>query len=530
MNTTTIGRAVVAAALLGLASAASAQGFVFGTEPAKKPQAAQAQAPVAVAGDASSRKIETAQRLLSRMGLLKERPSGVLTAGTRDAIRDFSARQGMASTGAVNDALLATLRRVIWQSQNYAGGGYKGKDKIVDAAGLREAQQLLTRLGFDPGPVDGTFGPNTQVATEAFQESQGVAVDGLVTPTALMNMRRAVHGIGNATKDTLRVANWPDYIDEGVLTDFEREFRVRIIYETFADNDDLIERLAAKGAYDVVFPTANAVPAMAARGLLAKLDRGALKNLDNIDPRVDAALRTWDKDGAWSVPYMWYTIGIAWNPRLVARVAPNQNMEQLAAVFDPDSARRLAACGVGVVDSASDIVPLAALAAGKTRWEGRASIDAAAKVLDRIAGVVKVVPTDEFVGALAEGKLCVALGYSGDAVQAQGKSRGAIEYRVPEDGGLLAIDAMAIGAGAQNKAAAHQFLNYLMRPQVIARVSNAVGYANANLKAGDYMRESIRNNPAVVPNPSALSRSRPIPILSEADQAEINRVWARFSK
>jgi spermidine/putrescine-binding protein len=508
-----------------MAGSVQAQGFVFGTDDTKT-----AAAPAAVAG-ARNAKVETAQRLLARMGLLREAPTGVLTPATQEAIRAFSTQHGLAPSNQVTDGLLNSIRRVIWQTQNWSSGNYKGREKLVDAQGLREAQILLGKLGFNAGPLDGTFGPQTQVATEAFQESQAVSVDGLITATVLMNLRRAVNGVGASAKATVRLLNWSDYIEPSVLQDFEKEYGIRVIYDIFADNDDLQTRLGAGGTpYDLVFPTANAVPAMSAKGLLAKLDKPSLKNLGNLDPRVDATLRAWDKEGAYSLPYMWYTIGIAWNPKLTARAFPGQPMDSLTNVFDPETAKRFQSCGVGVVDSASDIVPLAAMAGGQRKWDGKNSIAAAGKVLDRLNGIVKVIPTDQFIDSLATGKICVAIGFSGDSVQAQTKSHGNVDYRVPSDGGLLAIDAMAIPANAKNKREAYLFIDYILRPQVIAKISNTVGYANANLKAGEFMSESVKSNPAVVPTTAALSRSLPIPILSEQDQQDIARVWAKFAK
>jgi spermidine/putrescine-binding protein len=509
-----------------LPTSVQAQGFVFGTSAPTPP-------PPEVVVQAGSRnaKVETAQRLLARMGLLREAPNGMLTPGTQEAIRLFASQQGLPASSQVSDALLNSLRRVIWQSQNWASGNYKGREKLVDAQGLREAQILLGKLGFNAGPLDGTFGPQTQVATEAFQESQGISVDGLITATVLMNLRRAVNGVGATARATVRVLNWPDYIDPGVLMDFEKEHNIRVVYDIYASNDDLQTKLSAGGTpYDVVFPTANAVPAMAAKGLLGKLDKGNLKNLNNLDPRVDAALRSWDKDGSYSLPYMWYTVGIAWNPKLTARAYPGRTMDSLSNVFDAETARRFQSCGVGVVDSASDVVPLAALVGGQEKWDGKNSLKAASAVLERLNGIVKVIPTDQYIDALASGKICVAIGFSGDAVQAQAKSRGSVEYRVPAEGGLLAIDAMAVPANAKNKREAHLFIDFLLRPQVIARISNTVGYANANLKAGEFMHESVKSNPAVVPSTVALSRSSPIPILSDQDQQEIARIWARFKQ
>ncbi|MDO8318862.1 extracellular solute-binding protein [Rhodoferax sp.] len=512
--------ALLAAISIGGIIASQAQGFVFGTD--KAPTEAAAPAGVRNA------KVETAQRLLTRLGLLREAPTGLLTPATQEAIRIFSSRNGLAPSTQVTDTLLNAIRRVIWTTQNWSSGNYKGREKLVDAAGLREAQLLLGKLGFNAGPLDGTFGPQTQVATEAFQESQAVTVDGLITATVLMNLRRAVNGVGAKAKGTVRLLNWPDYIEPSVLQDFEKETGVRVIYDIFAGNDDLVNKLGAGGTpYDVVFPTANAVPAMAAKGLLGKLDKASLKNLGNIDPRVDATLRSWDKDGAYSLPYMWYTVGIAWNTKLTPK---GMTMDTLVNVFDPEMARRFQSCGVGVVDSASDVVPLAAMAGGVAKWDSKKSLAAAAKVLDGINGVVKIIPTDQFIDALAKGQICLAIGFSGDAVQAQTKGRGTVEYRVPSDGGLLAIDAMAVPANAKNKREAHLFIDYILRPQVIAKISNTVGYANANLKAGEFMSDSVKSNPAVVPSTAALSRSSPIPILSEQDQQEIARIWARFAK
>jgi peptidoglycan hydrolase-like protein with peptidoglycan-binding domain len=265
-----------------LAGTAQAQGFVFGTAQPGKPEAA-------TPNGARSAKVETAQRLLARMGLLRETPSGTLTTATQEAIRAFTAKNGLPATNQVTDALVNAIRRVIWQTQNWSGGNYKGREKLVDAAGLREAQILLGKLGFDAGPLDGTFGPQTQVSTEAFQESQSVTVDGLITATVLMNLRRAVNGVGANAKETVRVLNWPDYIEPSVLQDFEKEHGIRVVYDIFASNDDLQTKIqTSKTPYDVVFPTANAVPAMAAKGLLGKLDKASLKNISNIDPRVDA--------------------------------------------------------------------------------------------------------------------------------------------------------------------------------------------------------------------------------------------------
>lgn len=235
--------AVLTAIAGGLCGGANAQGFVFGSGAPAKQEAAPA--PNVAVGQRDA-KVEIAQRLLARMGMLRELPSGVMTPATQDALRLFASRNGVAYSGQVNDATLNSLRRVMWQTQNWAGGNYKGREKLVDAQGLREAQILLGKLGFNAGPLDGTFGPQTQVATEAFQESQNVTVDGLITATVLMNLRRAVNGAGSRAVGTVRVLNWPDYIEPSVLSDFEKEYNIRVIYDIFASNEDLQSKLDRK--------------------------------------------------------------------------------------------------------------------------------------------------------------------------------------------------------------------------------------------------------------------------------------------
>ena len=503
---------------------AHGQGFVFGPIDGKTPSAPLASA------ETRNPKVEIAQRLLARLGIYRGEANGLSNQQTTDAVRNFATQHGLGNSPMVNDALLLAIRRVIWQSQNWASGGYKGRDKLVDAAGLKEAQVLLGKLGFETGPIDATFGPQTQVATESFQASQKVTVDGLITPTVLMNLRRAVGGAGNKASGVVRILNWPDYIDPEVLLGFEKENNIQVVYDLFSSNDDLQAKLSGGGQpYDVVFPTANTVSSMASNGLLAPMDKASLKNLKNIDPRVDAAMLTWDKEAKYSVPSMWYTIGIAWNSKLVAKVPGAKSMGSLGNIFDPEQARKFKSCGVAFEDSASDIFPIAAIAAGQRKWEGASTIAAVEKLLNRLVGIVKVVPTDQFVDELATGKLCLAIGYSGDAVQAQSKSHGLIEYKIPLEGGLLAVDTMAIPSNSENKKLAHVFIDYLLRPEVIARVSNVVGYANANINASNFMSASVKSNPAVIPSNEDLSRALPIPILSSKEREDIARIWAKFA-
>ncbi|WP_108645464.1 extracellular solute-binding protein [Polynucleobacter rarus] len=477
-------------------------------------------------------KIEIAQRLLSRLGYLKDTPTGVMSSATAEAIRAFSYEHNINSGSSVTEPLLKALRNVAWNSGAWKKGNLKGEDKLLDANGIREAQSYLVKLGFDPGPIDGTFGAQTQSSVESFQANQRTSIDGMITKTTLMNLKRSSILQPGQILGTVRVLNWPDYIEPSVLEDFERETKIRVIYDTYGSNEEMEAKLKSNPEpYDVAIPTASNISALVSQKLLKPLDKSKLKNLANVDPKILAYLEAWDPGTKYSIPYMWFTLGIATNPKLVAKYLPGVNLESLGIVFDPSVASKLSACGVRVIDSPSDVIPLAALYGGVKKWNNDTpSLEASEKILMGIKKYVKPISSDEYISALAQGKICAAIGFSGDTLQAKASQSGGnvVQYRVPVEGGSLGFDTLTTPTNSKNVDAAHKFIDYILRPKVIGKISNTVRYANGNINSGPYIEPSLLSDQGIFPPQDVMRRLIVVPSLTSKTKQDMEKLWKQF--
>ena len=481
----------------------------------------------------ASVKVEIAQRLLGRLGLLNEIATGQMTPATADAIRRFATQQNLPIDGQINDQLLRAMRSVAWNKGGWSKGDIKGKDKLVDRSGIREAQSYLAKLGYDPGPLDATFGPQTQSSVEAFQASQKTSVDGLVTKTTLMNLKRATNLPAADVRGTVRILNFPDYIDPAVLEEFERETKIKVIYDTGDSDEELESKIkTATEPFDVAILTASTISNDVANGLLRPLDKKALKNLANLDPKILAYSEAWDPGAKYSVPYMWFTVGIASNSRLTAKFVPNASLDSLKSIFDPEQARKFASCGIRVVDSASDIIPLAGLYGGLKKWTNDAqSIAVARKVLMAVKNIVQPISDDEIIAALAKGKICIALGFSGDTVQARKDADPGndIQYRIPVEGSSLAFDSLTVTSNAKHVDQAHLFIDFVLRPKVIGRISSYVRYPNGNLNSRPFIDPAMLSDPAIYPPGDVMKRLIVVPSINSGTKQDMERVWKEFS-
>jgi len=481
----------------------------------------------------ASVKVEIAQRLLGRLGLLNEIATGQMTTATADALRRFAVQQNLPADGQINDQLLRAMRSLAWNKGGWSKGDIKGKDKLVDKAGVREAQSYLSKLGYEPGPLDATFGPQTQSSVEAFQASQKTSVDGLVTDTTLMNLKRATILPSAEVRGTVRILNFPDYIDPAVLEEFERETKIKVIYDTGSSDEEIESKLkTATEPFDVAILTATTILNNVANGLLRPLDKKSLKNLANLDPKILAYSEAWDPGAKYSVPYMWFTVGIASNLRLAAKFAPNASLDSLKSIFDPEQARKFAACGIKVVDSASDIIPLAGLYGGLKKWTNDAqSIAIARKVLMAVKNIVQPISDDEIIPALAKGKICIALGFSGDSLQARKEADPGndIQYRIPVEGSSLAFDSLTVTSNSKHVDQAHSFIDFVLRPKVIGKISNFVRYPNGNLNSRPFIDPAMLSDPAVYPPAEVMQRLIVVPSINSNTKLEMQRLWKEFS-
>jgi putrescine transport system substrate-binding protein len=306
----------------------------------------------------------------------------------------------------------------------------------------------------------------------------------------------------------LHVYNWSDYIAPATIANFTKETGIAVTYDVYDSNEVLEAKLlAGRSGYDVVVPSAS--PYMArqiAAGAYLALDKAKLPNLANLDPRLLALAATADPGNAHGVPYLWSVTGIGYNvaklDRALGAAAPR---DSLALLFDPANARRLARCGIELLDTPQEVVPAAFGYLGiDRRSRNLADLDRAAALLDQVRPYVRRFHSSQYINDLASGDICIALGYSGDVIQARNRAREAgsaveIAFRVPREGAQMSIDMLAIPRDAPHPGNAHRFIDYILRPEVIAAITNAVSYPNPNAAATAFVNPEIRDDPGIYP-------------------------------
>ena len=336
----------------------------------------------------------------------------------------------------------------------------------------------------------------------------------------------------------VHVYNWNDYIADDTLPRFQEASGIKTVYDVYDSNDVLEARLlAGKSGFDLVFPTArpNAARQIKA-GLYRPLDKAKLVNLGNVDPEILATLADVDPGHRHLVPYMWGTTGLGINVEKVraalgdaAAATPSWGL-----LFEPANAERLAPCGISILDDPND-----GLAAMLT-WLGRDpnssepnDLDAARAAYARIRKHVRYFHSSKYINDLAGGNLCVAHGYSGDIIQARERARAAkapreIAYLLPREGAVLWTDVMAIPADAPHPDNAHKLIDFLLRPEIVAKVSNAIRYANANAAATALVDARVRDDPSVYPPNDVRARLFALREMDNDERRRLTRQWTRI--
>lgn len=340
-----------------------------------------------------------------------------------------------------------------------------------------------------------------------------------------------------AADPVLNVYNWADYIDPAVVERFQRETGIRVRYDVYDSLEALEGKLSAgRSGYDLIVPTSEPTFARLVRaGALRPLDRAKLPNWGNLDPALMARVAGIDPGNRHGAIYLWGTVGLGIRTDRVRALAPDAPPDSLDLLLRPEHAARLAGCGLAVMDSATDVLP------SVLRWLGRdpdsaeaADLRAAEQALAAIRPHLRAIPgSAALVDMLATGEICVALTYSGDVIQAAARAREAgrgvaISYAAPAAGAHLWFDLLAVPADAPNPDAAHAFIDYLLRPAVMAAVTSQVGYPNAVPASRPLVAEAVRQDPNVYPPEAALARAfvpRGLPPAAERARA---RAWSRF--
>jgi putrescine transport system substrate-binding protein len=329
--------------------------------------------------------------------------------------------------------------------------------------------------------------------------------------------------------------NWSNYIAPEILDNFTKETGIKVVYDTFDANETLETRLmAGKSGYDVVVPTAYFLQRQIKANIFQKLDKSKLPNLANGWPVVTERLATYDPGNVYAANYMWGTTGIGYNvARLKQILGPDARVDSWDIVFKPENLAKFRDCGVHMLDSADDIFPAALNYLGlDPNSTKQADLEKAADAVAKVRPSVRKFHSSEYLSALATGEICFVVGWSGDIMQARARAaeaRNGIEigYAIPKEGAQMFFDNLAIPADAKNVKEAYELINYLYRPDVAARNSDFLSYANGNLASQKLVDPKILNDRNIYPDEATLSKLFVITARDPATQRIINRLWTR---
>lgn len=345
---------------------------------------------------------------------------------------------------------------------------------------------------------------------------------------------RAGAAAGDAA--TLYFSNWDGEIGPNTLAEFQRRTGIRVVVDSIPDNVTLQTKLlTGHSGSDVVVPGSNFLQPLIAAGALQKLDRSRLRNWRHLDPAILNALERIDPGNRYGVPYVWGTQAFAYNLAAVTRALGREPEPTWRLLFDPQIASRLASCGIAWQDSAGSIMTdLALLAIGRDpAAESADDLRAAEQTLLRVRPYVRYIDSSgAFRSDLASGEICIATGANGELLQArdiaiQSATGVDVRYVLPSEGALMWVDLLVIPADAPHVEAAHRFIDFLMEPAVIAEVTNAAKFANANRQAGPFVEPAVRNDPLVYPPAEVRARLHLVPAESLQYARLRSRMWMR---
>jgi len=338
-----------------------------------------------------------------------------------------------------------------------------------------------------------------------------------------------------SSKKVLNLYIWSDYLAPNTISDFEKQTGIKVHVAYYDSNETLETKLlAGSSGFDVVVPTASYFERQIKAGVYLPLDKSKLPNLKNMDPDLMARVAAHDPGNAHGVIYLWGTNGIGYNEKMVKALMPDAPLDSWSLVFDPAIASKVAKCGISVLDSPAEMLRAVFNYLGKDpNTQNAQDLAQAAEVLKKIRPYIRNINSSEYIEALANGDLCIAVGYNGDVMQARDRARDAnkgidIKYSIPKEGTIVWFDNLAIPKDAPNKESAYAFINYLMTPQVIADISNFKRYANANLASQPLVHDDVKSDPAIYPTPEERKRLS-VQLADSSDQTRaITRVWQEF--
>ena len=354
----------------------------------------------------------------------------------------------------------------------------------------------------------------------------GTAAAGLAMP----NVRRA-----RAASGTVNVYNWADYIGEKTVANFTAETGVKVVYDLYASSEEMeAKMLAGSSGYDVVLQAGLKLPQMIKAKVYQQLDKSKLSNWGNLDPEILAILQGFDPGNNYGVPYTWGSVGFTYNMDMVKKRLPDADLNSLDTIFNPDNAKKLADCGISILDSPTDVGPMV------MKWLGidpnKAGPDDYKKLAEAFAKIRPQITTfdnSNYLTTLPNGEACAVNSWSGDYSVAKKRAADAgikidLAYFVPKTGAPAWFDTWAIPSDSKNLENAYLFLNYLLRPDVIADCTNFIGYANANKAATPLVDPATVNNPAIYPDAATRARLFTLAPPTPEQEEALTRTWTEI--
>ena len=334
----------------------------------------------------------------------------------------------------------------------------------------------------------------------------------------------------------LNIYNWSDYIAEDTIANFEAETGITVNYDVY-DSNEIVDAklLAGNSGYDIVVPSGNFLERQIKFGLILPLDKSKLTNLGNLDPAVMATAAGQDPDNANAVPYMINTIGLGYNVAKVEQaLGADAPIDSWDLLFKPEIVEKLASCGVTLLDSPTEVVGIALHYLGlDPNSENPEDLARAEELLNSIKPYVRYFHSSQYIDDLGNGEVCLSLGYSGDVFIASDAAAEAgqgveVEYLIPKEGAATLFDFLAIPADAPHPENAHKFIDYILRPEVVAEITNYVFYANPNLPALEFVDEEVKSNPGIYPPAETVEQAFVMRAHAPEFEEVLTRTWTRI--
>lgn len=341
---------------------------------------------------------------------------------------------------------------------------------------------------------------------------------------------------GGDDDKTLNVYNWSDYIAETTIPDFEKKSGVKVVYDVF-DSNEMVETklLAGSSGYDIVVPTLNFLGRQIQAGVFQKLDKSKIPNIANLDPEMMKRIALQDPGNEYAVPYLWGTTGIGYNVDKITAAFGNTDVtNSWDLVFKPENIAKLKGCGVTLLDTPSEIIPIALNYLGEDpNSQDPAVIDKAAALLKTIRPYVTNFHSSQYIDSMATGNTCLVVGWSGDIIQARDRAEEAkngvkIGYSIPKEGAPMWFDMLAIPKDAKHVESANAFINHLLEPQVAANNTNFVSYPNAIPKATPLVEKDISGDPTIYPPPDVTAKLFTFAIIPPDVDRQYTRIWTQL--